>query len=160
MQAALQLMLALQSQLKETYSPQFSMPVFPSGKSFESGVAPPEYSLPLHSFVSTVVDSDRVDRVDGGDPSVRLDRSANPSHSHSHRLHRLDRVDQLERSEGCENGDGRERSGVVEGSDGVGCLACGKECAPEQEMSKDRSMSGDKKLLEWREPGCEVELQT
>ena len=31
---------------------------------------------------------------------------------------------------------------------------------PEQEMSKDRSMSGDKKLLEWREPGCEVELQT
>lgn len=29
----------------------------------------------------------------------------------------------------------------------MGCLECGKECAPEQEMSKDQSMSGDKKLL-------------
>ena len=40
----------------------------------------------------------------------------------------------------------------------MGCLECGKECAPEQEMSKDQSMSGDKRLLECRELGCELEF--
>ena len=137
-QAALQRMLALESQLRETDSPQLSVPVFPPGNG-SSGVWPSRILAStsfvrwlVRWFVSTVVDSDRVDRVDrvdGGDPSVRLDRSANPSHSHSHRLHRLHRVDHLERWEGCENGDGRERSGVVEGWDGVGVWSAGRNAA-------------------------------
>ena len=128
-------MLALESQLREADSPQFSVPIFPPENGL-SGVWPSQIlastsfvgSL-VRWFVLTVVDSDRVDRVDrvdGGDPSVRLDRSANPSHSHSHRLHR---VDHLERWEGCENGDGRERSGVVEGWDGVGVWSAGRNAA-------------------------------
>ena len=51
-QAALQRMLALESQLRETDSPQLSVPVFPSGKWFEWGVALPN---PRFHFVRSLV---------------------------------------------------------------------------------------------------------
>ena len=126
-------MLSLQSHLKEAYSPQFSMSVFSSGKSFEPTLAPPEYSLPLHSFVS-VNDGDRVEQSD---------RSSNPNQSV--------RMDRSVVSEG-----GNE----VEGSDGVRNGDCDKENGCNQELNKERLVNGDKKVFECTEPGCELKFQT
>ena len=128
-------MLSLQSRLKEAYSPQFSMSVFSSGKSFEPTLAPPEYSLPLHSFVP-VNDGDRVEQVD---------RSSNPNPNQS------ERMDRPMVSEG-----GNE----VEGSDGVRNEDCGKENGCDQELNKERLVNGDKKVFECTEPGCELKFQT
>lgn len=144
-------MLALQTHLKETYSPQFSVPLFSTGKSFDSTLAPPDYSLPLHSFVS-VVDGEQGDRSERNDPS---DRSTNPNPS--------------ERSDGreqCERGEEREPSGEAgrgnggEASDGVRVAECGKDCVAEQELNKQRLLHSDKKLFECTEPGCDLKFQT
>lgn len=115
------------------------MSVFSSGKSFEPTLAPPEYSLPLHSFVS-VNDGDRVEQPD---------RSSNPNHSD--RLDRLDRLDRSVVSEGGNEG---------EGSNGVRNADCGKENVCEQELNKERLLNGDKKVFECTEPGCDLKFQT
>ena len=170
-QAALQRMLALESQLRETDSPQFSVPVFPPGNG-SSGVWPSRI-LASTSFVRWFVGSlvglcqqwwtaieliELIELMEATHRSVwtvlRIPLTLTPIVCTVCTVWTI-------WSGGKDAKMGMGESDPAWWKGGMEWVFGVREgMRPEQEMSKDRSMSGDKKLLEWREPGCEVELQT